>query len=146
MKKQSSTLFILLGLSSALPFSALAESPSASPAVAAVSADELPAAPSVVKLPPRLTERVAPVVSSHEAAGLTSARFMVEATIDKNGRVLTPNVVESKTPGLDRAVERAVSQWSFEPATANGQPITVVVHLPVEVDFTNPSTELVASR
>lgn len=57
---------------------------------------------------------------------------IVEATIDRDGRVLETRVLRGLPFGLSESALSAVESWRFEPSTLNGQPINVryrvVVH------------------
>lgn len=41
-------------------------------------------------------------------------------------------VVESAAPELDMAAVDAVRRWTYAPATRNGEPVEVIVPLPVK--------------
>jgi len=56
---------------------------------------------------------------------------IVEAIIDKSGRVTDVRVLKALPMGLDQAAVDAVRQWRFEPATLNGKPVDVFYSLTV---------------
>ena len=56
---------------------------------------------------------------------------IVEAIIDKNGRVKSTKIVKDQPMGLGAAAERAIRSWSFKPATLNGKPVDVYYNLTV---------------
>jgi TonB family protein len=53
--------------------------------------------------------------------------------ITKNGQPVDVTVERSLSPNLDAQAIKAVSQWRFSPATKDGDP--VAVHMHVEVSF-----------
>jgi len=79
---------------------------------------------------PEATRKVAPIYPDRARAYDISGTVMVQALIDREGRVVTTKVVES-IPALDEASVEAVKQWRFKPATANGAPVAVWVAIPV---------------
>ena len=56
---------------------------------------------------------------------------IVQAVIDKQGRVVDVEVLKGLPMGLDQAAVDAVRQWRFEPATLNGKPVDVYYSLSV---------------
>ena len=56
---------------------------------------------------------------------------IVEAVIDKQGRVTATKVLKDMPMGLAANAERAVRAWKFKPATLNGKPVTVYYSLTV---------------
>lgn len=56
---------------------------------------------------------------------------IVQAVIDKQGRVVDVEVLKGLPMGLDQAAVEAVRQWRFEPATLNGKPVDVYYSLSV---------------
>ena len=61
-----------------------------------------------------------------------SGTVKLDLTISPSGRVKEVNVLES-LPGMTAAVIGAVQQWTFEPATEDGQPVEG--HFVVDIDF-----------
>jgi len=61
-----------------------------------------------------------------------SGDVLLSIVIDKQGRVVRIRVDQCAGRGLDERAVQAVSQWTFEPAMRNGEPVTVQV----EVDVT----------
>ncbi|HEX4955104.1 MAG TPA: energy transducer TonB [Thermoanaerobaculia bacterium] len=57
---------------------------------------------------------------------------IVEAVIDRTGRVTNVKVLKGMPGGLDRAAVAAVSDWRFRPATRKGEPVPVVFRLTVQ--------------
>ena len=73
---------------------------------------------------------VPPVYPSSARAARVQGVVVIEATIDRDGRVENATVLRS-VPLLDQAALDAVRQWEFKPQLLNGTAIPVVVTLPV---------------
>jgi TonB family protein len=58
---------------------------------------------------------------------------VMRAVISKDGAVLNPKVLNSADPRLAKAAMEAVSQWQYQPALLNGEPIETLTT--VSVDF-----------
>ncbi len=56
---------------------------------------------------------------------------IVEAIIDKQGKVTNVKVLKGLPMGLDQAAADAVARWTFKPATLNGKPVAVIYNLTV---------------
>lgn len=56
---------------------------------------------------------------------------IVEAIIDKTGRVRHVRVLKPLPMGLDQSAVEAVSQWKFKPATLHGRPVDVYYNLTI---------------
>ncbi|MDY7093458.1 MAG: energy transducer TonB [Acidobacteriota bacterium] len=56
---------------------------------------------------------------------------IVQAIINKDGRVENVKVLKGLPMGLDQAAVDAIKKWRFEPATLNGKPVTVYYNLTV---------------
>ncbi len=78
--------------------------------------------------------RISGVQPSYTQAALRvglEGTVILEATIDREGRVIDIRVVKDLPLGLtERAVE-AVRTWQFEPSTLGGQPVAVYYHLSI---------------
>jgi len=61
-------------------------------------------------------------------------RALVEFVIDRAGRARMPSVVEASAPEFGWAAVTAVSQWVFERPLRGGQPVDVLVKIPVEFE------------
>lgn len=59
-----------------------------------------------------------------KSAGVTGV-VILDVLIDRTGRVHDPIVKRSKDNNLSQAAIEAVSEWTFEPAQHNGQPVAV---------------------
>ncbi len=83
---------------------------------------------------PRLLYRVEPVIPESVRRGFApSGPVIVEATISKMGDVTAVKVIRSN-PAFDEPVRRAVRQWKYEPALANGVPVAVYETLTFSID------------
>lgn len=85
-----------------------------------------------VKAPVVLT-RVEPVIPDLARKARVGGIVVVEALIDKSGRVADVQVLESLPFGLDQAALDAVKQWTFRPGTRNGKPVDVLFNLLVNI-------------
>lgn len=56
---------------------------------------------------------------------------IVEAIIDKQGRVKSTKIVKDLPMGLGDSAQRAIKTWRFKPATLNGKPVEVYYNLTV---------------
>jgi periplasmic protein TonB len=56
---------------------------------------------------------------------------IVQAIIDKEGRVTNVKVLKGLGMGLDQAAVDAIKKWQFEPATLHGKPVAVYYNLTV---------------
>ncbi|HEX2251845.1 MAG TPA: TonB family protein [Thermoanaerobaculia bacterium] len=56
---------------------------------------------------------------------------IVQAVIDKEGRVTDVKVLKALPMGLDKAAVDAIRNWKFKPATLNGKPVDVYYNLTV---------------
>ena len=68
-------------------------------------------------------------------ASQVEGSVVLEATVDKTGRVQNVRVVQSK-PMLDAAAVAAVKQWRYEPLNLNGEAMPFI--LTVTVSFSIP--------
>lgn len=84
---------------------------------------------------PQLVHRVNPTYPPVAQNAQVQGSVVLEATVDKTGRVQNVRVVRSE-PLLDEAAMDAVKQWRYEPLNLNGQPTPFI--LTVTVSFTIP--------
>jgi protein TonB len=84
---------------------------------------------------PQLTHRVDPTYPAMAQSAQVQGAVVLEATVDKTGRVQSVRVVRSH-PMLDAAAIAAVKQWRYEPLNLNGQAMPFI--LTVTVSFTMP--------
>jgi protein TonB len=88
--------------------------------------------------PPRKTLHVAPVYPAVAQAAGVAGVVILEATIDREGRVANARVLRS-IPLLDQAAVDAVRQWQFSPTLLNGAPVAVIMTVTVNFTLTQKS-------
>lgn len=82
---------------------------------------------------PVVRQRVEPVIPEEARKARVSGIVIIEAVIDRQGRVSEARVLKPLPFGLDDAAIEAVKQWTFEPGTLDGQPVDVIFNLTVNV-------------
>jgi len=82
---------------------------------------------------PILKERVEPVYPEPARKARMQGVVIIEAIITADGTVADVKVLKSVNPLLDAAAERAVSKWTYRPATLSGRAVSV--YLTVTVNF-----------
>jgi protein TonB len=80
---------------------------------------------------PVAIHRVQPLYTEPARRARTQGFVILQATIDRTGRVTGVEVVKPLPFGLDDAAVAAVEQWRFTPATLQGRPIPVYFRLTV---------------
>ncbi len=83
-----------------------------------------------VKAPVVIT-RVNPMYPEEARQARLSGIVILEVLIDKTGVVRQTNVLKGLPMGLSEAAVDAVRQWTFTPATKNGEPVDVVLNLTI---------------
>ena len=59
-------------------------------------------------------------------------RVVVQFIVEKDGSISSPSVLMPVSPGLDREAIRFVTQMpTWKPGQLNGQPVRVLVNLPI---------------
>jgi TonB family protein len=81
---------------------------------------------------PVLISRVEPVYPAEAREHGVSGLVIVEAVIDRRGKVRDVKVIKPLPFGVDRAAADAVKQWKFSPGTRNGEPVDVFGILTVQ--------------
>jgi TonB family protein len=76
--------------------------------------------------PPNKIKDVAPVVPPALQASHLIGMVVIEATIDTDGAVVNPTILNSFKP-LDQSALDAIRQWQFEPARLDGVTIPVTI-------------------
>ncbi len=84
-----------------------------------------------VAAPVRLSGRDPRYTEAARRAGIQGV-VILEAVIDREGRVTASRVLKNLPMGLDREAQEAVKEWRFQPATRGGQPVSVYFALIVE--------------
>ena len=81
--------------------------------------------------PPELVHRVEPTYPDIAVSARVRGTVILEALIDKEGRVVDLKVLRTASPLLDNAAIAAVKQWRYRPLVLNDQPeqfvLTVVL-------------------
>lgn len=86
--------------------------------------------------PPQLLDRVLPVYPERARQARRSGRVLVEAVIDRDGRVLDAQVASPRLGfGLEESALAAVRRWRFSPALRGSQPVAVYFRLTVDFDL-----------
>jgi len=75
--------------------------------------------------PPRLIETRTPHYTPEAKEARLQGVVVVEATIDRAGRVVGVEVLKGMPMGLSEAAAEAVREWRFEPATLEGEAVDV---------------------
>jgi protein TonB len=80
---------------------------------------------------PTVVSRVEPQYNEAARKARITGVVIVEAIINKEGRVEQVKVIKGLPMGLSDAAEEAVKGWRFRPGTLNGQPVEVIFNLTV---------------
>lgn len=81
-------------------------------------------------VPPRKIHNVDPVMPDLARSASVSGTVILEITIGVDGGVSDARVLRS-IPLLDQAALDAVRQWKYEPTLLNGQPVPVIITVPI---------------
>jgi periplasmic protein TonB len=76
----------------------------------------------------------APVYTELARRARIQGLVVLQAVIDREGNVVSAEVVRGLPMGLDQAALDAVRQWRYEPATLRGRPVAVAFHLVVRFE------------
>ena len=82
---------------------------------------------------PRATYDPDPEYDDEDRKKNIEGMVLLSVIVTKDGRTADIKITKSLTPGLDKQAIKAVSQWRFDPATKDGQP--VAVRLVIETVF-----------
>lgn len=85
--------------------------------------------------PPKLIKEVSPVFPEIARTARVEGVVILEAKVDKDGRVKEAGVLRS-IPLLDQAAIDAVKQWEYEPFLVNGEPRAFIVTVTVRFKLT----------
>lgn len=83
--------------------------------------------------PPRATYSPGPEYDDKDRKNKVTGTVVLSLVVTKNGRVADIKVVQSLNDGLDRQAIKAISQWTFEPASRDGKPVAARIR--VETTF-----------
>ncbi len=75
--------------------------------------------------PPILVKKVAPRYPKKAKANRIEGTVIIQAVIDKKGKVEDVTVLRGVDPSLDKSAVRAVKKWRYEPAMVDGKPVRV---------------------
>jgi protein TonB len=91
---------------------------------------------------PALVRRVEPVYPPFAVrAGLTGV-VIIEATVDKEGQVVSATILRSAGPLLDKEALVAVKQWRYAPLLLNGKPEAFILSVTLSFNImTQPTGE-----
>lgn len=96
--------------------------------------NELPAGPVRVGgnvKAPTIVSRVDPEYTEIARKARVDGVVIIEAIIDRNGRVTQVKSIKGLPMGLTDSAMNAVKQWRFKPGTMGGQPVDVIFNLTV---------------
>lgn len=82
-------------------------------------------------VPPRRLSGAAPSYPEDARKAHVQGVVVVQAVIAKDGTVAQTRVLRRLTPSLDQASEEAIRTWTFEPATLDGEPVSVFYNLTI---------------
>jgi len=82
---------------------------------------------------PTILHRVEPQFTDEARKEGISGAVSLEGIVHKDGTITVVRVVRGLGFGLDESAASAVSQWQFNPATKDGNPVDVVLN--IEVTF-----------
>ena len=81
----------------------------------------------------KLISQVKPIYPAELQQAGVEGTVMIKAIVSKDGFVLSPKVINTVDPRLAQAALDAVSQWTYQPALLNGEPVEVLTT--VTLDF-----------
>ena len=84
---------------------------------------------------PRLLRKTEPEFSEEARAAHHSGTVTLYVQINPQGKAVNMRVLHSLGMGLDEKALEAVRQWSFQPGTKDGQPVTVEAQIEVNFRF-----------
>jgi TonB family protein len=83
--------------------------------------------------PPRVVSKVDAKYTKAARKAKIQGAVVVKLEVHPDGRAHNMRIARSVDPGLDRKALEAISQWTFAPATKDGEP--VAVQATIEVNF-----------
>jgi protein TonB len=96
-----------------------------------------PVPASQVAHPPQVIHRVSPTYPAEARRGDVQGLVVVEAILDRDGRIEPGVRVLKSVPQLDAEAVAAVRQWRFRPArSAAGEPLRVILEIPIRFVLT----------
>lgn len=88
-------------------------------------AEPLPVGGNVTK--PAVIEQPPPDYTEEARRARIQGVVILEATIDREGRVVDTRVLKGLPLGLSEAAEAAVAKWRYRPAALDGEPVPVIM-------------------
>ena len=82
-------------------------------------------------LPPEKIYAPQPIYTEIARKARIQGVVIVQAIIDKEGKVTNVKVLKGLPMGLDESAVDAIKKWQFKAATLNGKPVTVYFNLTV---------------
>lgn len=82
--------------------------------------------------PPVVIGSISPVYPEFDRRNKIQGKVVLEVEVLKNGSVRNIRVVRSVSVGLDEAAIEAVKKVRFQPAKSSGQPVDVLLKIPVD--------------
>jgi TonB family protein len=80
---------------------------------------------------PEIVAQIRPEYTPEAREKQVTGTVILEAVIDREGCVRTPRLLKGQPYGLDKSSLAAVKNWTFNPATLNGEPVKVYYVLTV---------------
>ena len=121
------TLLVLAGM--ARPWPAFAQENTGKPGEEVIDFDR----PVPGVKPPRAVYRPGPEYDDKDRKKKVTGTVVLSLVVTKDGRAADIKVVQSLNDGLDRQAIKAVSRWTFEPASRDGKPVAARIR--VETTF-----------
>lgn len=84
--------------------------------------------------PPTVLTRVQPEYPEEAKRDKIQGTVLLQVTVDETGKAANLEVLETPGAGLEQKAIDAVQQWTFRPATKDGQPVSADVK--IEINFT----------
>jgi TonB family protein len=81
--------------------------------------------------PPRRISGPVPEYPEDARKEHVEGTVVIQAVIAEDGTISQTRVLHSLTPSLDRVSEESIRQWTFEPATLDGEPVSVFYNLTI---------------
>lgn len=90
---------------------------------------------------PALVHRVDPAYPPLAVRASLTGVVIIEATVDKDGRVVTATILRSAHPLLDREALVAVKQWRYAPLLLNGKAESFILSVTLSFSLTQATGE-----
>ena len=87
--------------------------------------------------PPRIIQRIEPTYSSQARDAGVQGTVLFELVVDEHGKPTDITIISPLGFGLDERAHAAIEQWTFQPATKDGQPVKIRATIEVTFQFQN---------